>query len=526
VYIAGMAIGLLWFAPGATERRWTARAVWLKQILLAAGICAVVYLPWFLWAWWYYGSPVPHTIVAKGLTTNVNLHTIWQGLLKFPTELADGRTSLWTTFLPSYGYGLDWPILIPQLGRLLALLPLFVFLLPFVRPEARLASLLYCVGHLYLTIVAGFPFPWYVPIITLFGVVTMALCFGQGFAVAARLEATSPPAPTAALRRTLWAGAGAFLIGAATLSAVMCRQAHLEMTIIEAHVRGAIGQWLRAEAKSPKETVLLEPLGFIGYYSGLKMYDFPGLCSPEMIAARRRLNAHVYARSWPVLIHDLKPDWLVLRPFEERDIRETDRTLLKKIYMPVKSFDATADVNAADWVPIKKFLEYNAIFNVYRLKPLYRDKHATFAPTNIPITLATLTRKEAVGGVTQSEDKFLTHAPAVMGLPLPAGKRLVSGRFGIFAGAYEKPPPDATDGAEFRVEVVAADGTRVVILRRLLEPVTSVGDRGDQEFELEIPETLTGTVEFIVTPGPQNKNNYDWAYWRDLSMEVAGGPPG
>src|SRR5206468_10791663 len=34
--------------------------------LLRAGVvAAVVYLPWLLWASWYYGSPVPHTIIAK-----------------------------------------------------------------------------------------------------------------------------------------------------------------------------------------------------------------------------------------------------------------------------------------------------------------------------------------------------------------------------------------------------------------------------------------------------------------------------
>jgi hypothetical protein len=129
-----------------------------------------------------------------------------------------------------------------------------------------------------------------------------------------------------------------------------------------------------------------------------------------------------------------------------------------------------------------------------------------------------------VGGVTLENDTFFTHAPAVLALPLPAGQKLLAGRYGIFEGAYEKAPPDVTDGAEFRIEVIAADGARQVLLQRLLDPVANPADRGVQEFELEIADNITGSLEFIVTAGPQNRNSFDWAYWRGLSLEIAGGP--
>ena len=37
-------------------------------LVKAAGVTTVLYLPWFLGAWVYYGSPVPHTVIAKGAT--------------------------------------------------------------------------------------------------------------------------------------------------------------------------------------------------------------------------------------------------------------------------------------------------------------------------------------------------------------------------------------------------------------------------------------------------------------------------
>jgi hypothetical protein len=37
-----------------------------------------------------------------------------------------------------------------------------------------------------------------------------------------------------------------------------------------------------------------EPLGYIGINSNFKTLDFPGLSSPEMIAARRRASPHSY----------------------------------------------------------------------------------------------------------------------------------------------------------------------------------------------------------------------------------------
>ena len=61
------------------------------------------------------------------------------------------------------------------------------------------------------------------------------------------------------------------------LTVCVAREAQLQQRLIEDGVRRPIGLWLRAHAASPQDTVFLEPLGYIGYFSGLKMLDHPGL---------------------------------------------------------------------------------------------------------------------------------------------------------------------------------------------------------------------------------------------------------
>ena len=92
--------------------------------------------------------------------------------------------------------------------------------------------------------------------------------------------------------------------------------------------------WLQEHAASPQDTVFLESLGYIGYFSQLKMYDFPGLSSPEVVAARRKVGDSVGG-----IIRLLKPAWLVLRPGEIMGIQSYDPTLLDTDYFAAKVFD-------------------------------------------------------------------------------------------------------------------------------------------------------------------------------------------
>ena len=48
----------------------------------------------------------------------------------------------------------------------------------------------------------------------------------------------------------------------------------IQQAEIEMGTRAKVGTWLR-EHSQPGDTVFLEPLGYIGYFSGLRMHDFP-----------------------------------------------------------------------------------------------------------------------------------------------------------------------------------------------------------------------------------------------------------
>jgi hypothetical protein len=62
VYIAAFVVAALAFPREP-------RKVIATSVLKGGAVCAAVYLPWFAWAWWYYGSPIPHTVIAKSHTS-------------------------------------------------------------------------------------------------------------------------------------------------------------------------------------------------------------------------------------------------------------------------------------------------------------------------------------------------------------------------------------------------------------------------------------------------------------------------
>jgi hypothetical protein len=122
--------------------------------------------------------------------------------------------------------------------------------------------------------------------------------------------------------------------------------------------------------------VFLEPLGYIGFYSQLKMLDFPGLSSREVVEARKRTSTDRAA----ALIRELQPDWLVLRSQEVRIITEADPTLLTHTYSLAKTFDASRSVTSLEWLPGRNYLVIDQTYVVFRrgaevLRP--RAQHRT-----------------------------------------------------------------------------------------------------------------------------------------------------
>src|SRR5207244_7957708 len=97
-------------------------------------------------------------------------------------------------------------------------------------------------------------------------------------------------------------------IGQSILFRLTTWQMTIQQTEIELGTRAQVGIWLR-EHGNPTDTVYLEPLGYIGYFSGMVMEDYPGLASPQVVQLQREKNVNEIG-----LIRELMADWVILRP--------------------------------------------------------------------------------------------------------------------------------------------------------------------------------------------------------------------
>ncbi|HVU23236.1 MAG TPA: hypothetical protein VHE13_03860 [Opitutus sp.] len=305
---------------------------------------AVLYLPWFAWAWWYYGSPVPHTVVAK--SPFAGRFDLGHFLLT-PWRTLTGQSLLIDLFLPSYWVFGGWPPLLVWFGRVLSGVAAFAWLVPRLPPSARRASLAVFLGMFYLCAIVLFP--WYSP-------PWMVLA---ALAIALTVDAAARGRPLASFTRV---AAACGVIIQVSLLAGTAWQMRVQQRLVENGVRHAIGTWLHDHA-APDDTVFLEPLGYIGYYSQLKTYDYPGLSSPEVVAA-----IHSGARRFTEVIARLHPTWLVLRPGEVADPSAPENSALRA-YRLVGDWNVRPQLDAIAFLPGRGWLEHDARFLVFHRQP-------------------------------------------------------------------------------------------------------------------------------------------------------------
>ncbi len=345
--LAGFVI-FAWRHQPVASRKATAR--WLARSALLG---FALYLPWLLWAWVYYGSPIPHTIAAKSaiMTPNHVLETLGA----YPFQLLMGQAAVTRIFMPSYYFLGGWPSELLAFSLVLTLPAVFYFLVPRADPIGRSLSFALFVGGAYLQIAP--PFPWYEQVWQALAILVLAIMVADATRLFSWLTANHRVATghASALRisvAVLIAVQGAILLCSAT-------QLRINQNEIEFGVRRTVGLWLKANAR-PGDRVFLEPLGYIGYFSGLKMLDVPGLAAPEVTATIR-----AGATSWPDMITRLQPDWLVLRPGEAQRIAAADPNLLRATFRPVRTFDARSRLALHDFFPGAGYAAYDAVFTVY-----------------------------------------------------------------------------------------------------------------------------------------------------------------
>jgi hypothetical protein len=212
------------------------------------------------------------------------------------------------------------------------------------------------------------PYPWYFPPAMMIG----ALAFTR--AAIALANASEPVAAYLHMRRPqTFVRAALILLGVAAILEFVpaCVEERVQQMEIEQGNRAVVGTWLKDHGK-PTDSVYLEPLGYIGYYSGMQMKDFPGLVSPEVVQIRRRLssNGESFVSTRYSVILELKPDWVVLRPIEYGNLTKLGMLeAFQKDYMLVKEFSVEDRLRQYRFLPGRRSLEYDANYGVFRRKP-------------------------------------------------------------------------------------------------------------------------------------------------------------
>lgn len=494
-----LAAGFWLFCDSARDG--TTRRDLLRLYLKAGLLTTALYGPWLLIAWGYYGTPVPHTITAKsGIGDPRTLAGLLRTALHLPFTAWTGTGSIEGTFLPAYHVMGTWPAYLVQTARGLAAVTALLWLLPFLRTETRAASFAFFGVHAYLSYYPYFPFPWYLPGPAFLAIFCLGSLLAQALAAAGSWQAANPRS-----RRPVQ------FLGSATVVVLLILAANLWLTWESARVfaaqqrfvedgnRRKIGEWLRANSGSG-DAVFMEPLGYIGYFSGLKTYDFPGMSSREMTEARK-----LDGLNWAKLITRLKPRWLVLRPHEARQITDDDYNLLSSDYLPVRDFSVAREVAALE-IRGRPYLEHDSLFTVYERQPEQIRRLPSRDESPYPINRIPWENGEVI----------FAHAPSTLVRPLPDNAVRGTVRFGFVPDAYAD-PTNTTDGAVFIVEI-HSNGTFTELARRTLDPDRHPDDRGLQSLTFAIP-AHANDARLILRIDPGKNMTKDWTCWSEVEFE-------
>ena len=486
LYIALLGAGVFFFND--SQRTGLTRGQWLKLFLQAGAVCTAIYLPWIEWATWYYGTPVPHTIAAKGgvAPESKTLLGAFKTLVDFPITIWRGGTSLEGTFLASYFQAGGWPNGVVVAARWLALLLAFQWVMPLWRTEVRVGSFAFCGLHVYLTYFPFFPFPWYLPGPALLAAATLGGIIAQLLDVAERtVVSEKKPAWKRVLKVAVVVIVVCVVGTEGWLTWQMGREMALEQVYSATGTRRKAGEWLKAHAQRG-DTVFMEPLGHIGYFSGLKTYDFPGLSSKEVVNAVK-----VVGTNWAFLIDYLTPDWLVLRPAEYERVRVSKKSL----FGPGNAYELATEINTLPEIQQadvygRKYVEFDADLLIFR-RQLPKPR---IAPQGLhPLENLGLSPVEIDG-----QQLFRLPANSIISVPIPAGAKRVMIMYSVPPETYDEGSADAfVEYALFMVPVNGHEYDRLQTHR--LQPQTNREQRKVFVFDAKLPRHDEGARLILTT---------------------------
>ncbi len=316
--------------------------------LVKAGLVTfMLYSPWFIAMWVYYGSPVPHTAVAKANAyLTIAPHEYWGYIQKvFILTVGHIYKAIYVDHLgnPVSMFWVQWFV-----GPFLALF----WLIPGANRIGRIASLSYLVVCAYLAYagvrVGGQVFPWYKPAVAALGIVVLIT----------GLKQILPFMMKNTYAKLLWLLPiwFSFFIFYNYIYGTVQLTTH--QNIVENQCRKEVGLWIREHAE-PGDTGHSEPLGYIGFYSGLRMHDWPGLVSEQSVQARENQN-NIRGK----VIYEMQPDWLILRPSEFIKCFSQEPKLAD-LYYRAHVVDVIPILDERPWIPGKRYHYFDAKFYIF-----------------------------------------------------------------------------------------------------------------------------------------------------------------
>jgi hypothetical protein len=243
--------------------------------LLLAGILTI---PWFAFAWVYFGSPLPVTLAAKQ----------HQGAMTSSQQFAPGILTIAEGYAALWEYWLE------------AVLAVIGIVIAARRARPWLMILAWALLYFFAYSVLGVSrYPWYyAPLVPAFVVLV-------GLGASSVKGASLPELSSSWLRRI-----PVLLILLLTVFQIRDIWQLLQQPDDRFEVYRAIGEWLKSNS-SPESTVGTLEVGIIGYYAPRSMVDFAGLIQPSISAQLTPHATYEDAALWAV--EQYHPDYLVLR---------------------------------------------------------------------------------------------------------------------------------------------------------------------------------------------------------------------
>jgi hypothetical protein len=352
VYIVALVVAELLFSGiGRTDL--------IRSYAKSAVVGFIVYGPWFFWAWSYYGSPIPNTVIAKSHPFGA-MTAFWDMVDRLPELAFASASEVFRHLQSTFGF-LSESAGAKRLNDLitkgLGIFCAVYWMIPANDRLGRMASFCFAVACLYFSY-QTMPMGWYYPPATMLGLLTLERAF-------ANLVARSALSRRQTLIKAVAVAVLGFLaLGQVAIFALTTRQVKIQQAEIEIGTRAQVGLWLREHGK-PTDTVFLEPLGYIGYLSGMTMHDYPGLASPTVVKLRRENHLNVTE-----LIEKMNTDWVILRPLEHEAIAKSKiAKWFEEHYELAKEFSAISKLQKYAPIPGKGYVYFDAEFDVFRRKP-------------------------------------------------------------------------------------------------------------------------------------------------------------